>query len=84
MTGQMTFTDAIQNRFYDKNGRIKLVPEWVKDKRCGNCQYWQILPEYEQPPCGWGVRGLCGSHECQNQFTTAQTSYCQEYRVRQI
>ena len=84
MTGQMTFTDVIQNRFYDRDGRVKLVPEWVKDERCGNCRYWQILPEYDQPPCGWGVRGLCGSHQNQNRYTTAQTSYCQEYGAKQI
>ena len=83
-SGQMTFTDIALGRFFDRHGRLEECPEWVKDERCGNCAYWQILPEYDQPPCGWGVRGLCGSHQCQNQYTTSQTSYCQEWRAADI
>ena len=70
----------MNGRFYDRNGRIREAPEWVNEKRCGNCKYWQILPAYDQPPNGWGTRGLCGEHRSRNQFTTAQTSYCQEWK----
>ena len=71
--------DVISDRFYDRNGRIRECPEWVNEKRCGNCRFWQILPEYDQPPNGWAIRGLCGSHISKNQFTSAQTSFCQEW-----
>lgn len=78
--GQMTLADVQRDMFFDRHGHSKPAPAWVNKKRCGNCQYWQILPEYDQPPCGWGTRGLCGGHESQNRYTTAQTSYCQEWR----
>lgn len=84
MTGQMTLTDAMQNRFYDRRGRLVLVPEWVKDVRCGNCEYWQLLPKDEQPPEGWGVKGACGAHWSKGQHNTSQTSYCEEYKARQL
>lgn len=84
MTGQMTLTEMIKNGFYDRKGRIESAPEWVNAERCGNCAYWQILPEYDQPPCGWGTRGLCGGHRSQNRLTTAQTSYCQEYKEKSL
>lgn len=79
MNGQMTLAEVQKSWFFERNGRKKVAPEWVNEERCGNCKHWQILDEYDQPPCGWGVRGLCGSHQCQNRYTTAQTSYCQEY-----
>lgn len=76
----MTMQQVMNSRFYDRNGRIRETPEWVNEKRCGNCQFWQLLPEYEQPPNGWAVRGLCGSPISQNMFSTSQLSYCQEYK----
>ena len=82
--GQMTIGDYIRSKFYDHDGRVRSAPEWVKEERCGNCRFWQILPEYDQPPNGWGTRGLCGSHVSKNQYTTAQTSYCQEFEWRNL
>lgn len=84
MDGQFTLRDILQGKFYDRNGRIRECPEWVHEKRCGNCKFWQLLPEYDQPPCGWGVRGLCGSHQSRNQYTTSQTSVCQEWEGREM
>ena len=77
---QITISNYMHNLFFDRNGKTRQAPEWVEEERCGNCEYWQLLPEYDQPPNGWGIRGLCGSHQCQNQFTTSQTSYCQEFK----
>ena len=82
MMEQLSFDKVIQGRFYDRDGRIKECPEWVKDRRCGNCQHWQILDVYDQPPCGWQVRGLCGSPEGRNEYTTAQTSFCEEWEAK--
>lgn len=84
MIGQMTLAEVQKSWYFDRKGRKETAPEWVDEERCGNCQYWQILPEYDQPPCGWGTRGLCGSHQSQNQYTTSQTSYCQEYKERSV
>ena len=84
MDGQMTFEEVQKNRFYDRNGHVMSCPEWVDEERCGNCKYWQILDVYQQPPCGWQVRGLCGSHRGRNQYTTAQTSYCDDYEEKSV
>lgn len=83
MDGQMTFKDVEKNKWYDRKGRVHEAPEWVNEERCGNCQFWQILDEYDQPPNGWGVRGLCGSHRGQNRYTTSQTSYCMDYQGKE-
>lgn len=80
MYEQITMQQAMNSRFYDRKGRLQAAPDWVNDERCGNCQYWQLLPECDQPPCGWGVKGLCGGHRSQNRNHTSQTSYCQDYR----
>lgn len=84
MKGQMTLTDIISQQFFDRFGNTKTIPGWVSETRCGNCQFWQLLPEYDQPPNGWGVRGLCGSQRSRNMYTTAQTSYCQEWKGKTI
>lgn len=78
MKGQMTLTDIISQQFFDRYGNIKDLPPWVSETRCGNCQNWQLLPECDQPPNGWGIRGLCSG------YTTSQTSYCEEWRGRTV
>ena len=78
MTGQITLSDVIKDQFFDRYGNRRPLPHWVKDKRCGNCQFWEILPECDQPPNGWGIRGYCSG------YTTSQTSYCDEWRQRTI
>ena len=82
MNGQITMQQAMNSRFYDRNGRIREIPEWVNEKRCGNCIYWQMLSKDEQPPAGWAVRGACGSYMSKGQFTTSQLSYCQEWHEK--
>lgn len=77
---QITLDDLQKYIFYDRSGRTKKCPEWVDEERCGNCQNWTILPEYDQPPNGWGVRGLCG--RTQNRYTVSQTSWCQKYEEK--
>lgn len=84
MNGQITLDDYQQSKYFDRHGHVKECPEWVGKKRCGNCKYWQILPEYDQPPCGWGIRGLCGSHVSRNQYTTSQVAYCQEWEKKEV
>ena len=82
MNGQITIQQVMNSRFYDRNGRLLEVPEWVDDKRCGNCAYWQRWSRDEQPPAGWGVKGTCGNHRGQGNYEVSQTSYCQEWRER--
>lgn len=41
MNEQITMQQAMNARFYDRNGKLKEAPEWVNEKRCGNCMYWQ-------------------------------------------
>ena len=82
MNEQITISDVMAARFYDRNGKIVKCPEWVEEKRCGNCIYWQMLSKDEQPPSGWAVRGSCGSYMSKGQFTTSQTSYCQEWHEK--
>ena len=78
MNEQITLAEVLQNQFFDRFGNRKPLPAWVNDERCGNCQNWQLLPEDEQPPNGWGIRGLCSG------YTTAQTSYCQEWKGKTL
>ena len=78
---QMTLSGYMHTRYYDRKGRTGEAPDWVKEERCGNCKHWQLLPEHEQPPCGWGVKGLCGGHRSQNRHATSQTSYCMEFEA---
>jgi hypothetical protein len=83
MDGQMTLSDFILSRWFDRYGDAKQAPEWVSEERCGNCSMWTILDEYEQPPSGWGVKGLCGSHRGKNQYKTNQSSYCQDFKRKE-
>ena len=82
MNGQITIQQVMNSRFYDRDGRLLEVPEWVDDKRCGNCAYWQRWSKDEQPPAGWGVKGTCGNHRGQGNYEVSQTSYCQEWQER--
>ena len=82
MNGQITMQQAMNSRFYDRNGKIRETPEWVNEKRCGNCIYWQRWSKDEQPPAGWGVKGTCGNYRGPGHYDTAQTSYCQEWHEK--
>ena len=82
MNEQITIQQALNGRFYNRNGKLIECPEWVNEKRCGNCIYWQMLSKDEQQPDGWPVKGACGSYRGKGQFMTSQTSYCQEWHER--
>lgn len=82
MKGQITMQQAMNSRFYDRNGRIRETPEWVNEKRCGNCIYWQRWLIDEQPASGYGVNGTCGNYRGPGHYTTAQTSYCSEWHEK--
>ena len=82
MNEQITMQQAMNSRFYDRKGKLVEVPEWVNEKRCGNCIYWQRWSKDEQPPAGWGVKGTCGNYRGPGHYNTAQTSYCQEWKEK--
>ena len=84
MDGQITMQQAMNSRFYDRNGKLKEAPEWVNEKRCGNCIYWQLLTKDEQPPEGWGVKGACGSYRGKGQYMTSQTGYCGDWHEKPV
>lgn len=80
MTGQMDFSDLRKKQWYERNGHITAAPGWANDERCGTCDLWTLLTKDEQPPEGWGVFGLCGSHRGRNQHQTNQISYCEDWK----
>lgn len=83
MNGQMTLADVIQDQFFDRCGNRRPLPPWVNEKRCGNCQFWELLPEYDQPPNGWGIRGICNGYS-RAQYLTSQTSCCQKWKGKTL
>ena len=82
MEGQITLQQTMNSRFYDRNGKLYEVPEWVNQERCGNCIYWQRWSTDEQPASRHGVKGTCGNYRGLGHYTTAQTSYCQEWKEK--
>lgn len=81
MTGQMDFSDLRKKQWYERSGRVTAAcPSWTNEKRCGTCEYWTLLTKDEQPPEGWGVFGLCGSHRGRNEHQTNQHGYCQDWK----
>ena len=79
---QITINEWMHTLYYDRNGKTMTAPEWVDNERCGNCQFWNILPETDQPPEGWGVKGLCGSHRGMNMYRTSQCGYCGDFKYK--
>lgn len=79
---QMTIKGALLDKMYNRDGSTYFAPEWIRKDRCGNCKMWTMLLKEDQPPEGWGVFGLCGSHRGKNQYKTTQSSYCQEYECK--
>lgn len=79
---QMTLDAYLKRKMYNRDGTTDEAPEWTRDERCGNCKYWQLLDKDAQPPCGWGVKGLCGEHRSQNRLRTDQFSWCQMYEYK--
>jgi hypothetical protein len=78
---QITLNEYMtDNAWFNRDGTMTIAPKWVRGDRCGNCDKWQILPIEEQPPDGWGVMGLCGSHMSKNKQKTSQSSFCQEFK----
>ena len=82
MMEQLTLSEYLTDRFYKRDGSTDQAPKWVRPDRCGNCKHWTLMDKDEQPPDGWGVFGLCGSHRGKNQYKTTQSSYCQEFEPR--
>lgn len=85
MDGQISITDYQNSLSYDRRGRTRETPKWVDAERCNNCVYWDLDPVDDQPPDGWGVKGLCQFiHEGQRggYQHTGQWSYCQDWRSK--
>ena len=84
MEGQISIMDYQNSLSYDRRGRTRETPSWVDEHRCNNCIYWDLDPEYDQPPDGWGVFGICQHlHEGQRSCgKTDQWSYCQDWRSK--
>ena len=79
MTGQITMQQAMNSRSHDRNGKMKEAPEWANEKRCGTCEFWTVLPPYEQPAEGHGIKGVCYSRDHISTTETDQFSYCQNW-----
>lgn len=81
MDSQITLSEFVNDSvFYNRDGTITECPKYARHDRCGRCARWQLLPLDEQPPDGWGVHGLCGSHLSKNKNKTTQTDYCSEFK----
>lgn len=79
MDGQISITDYMASRTFDRNGREYEAPAWMRPDRCENCKYWERLPAEDQPPDGWGVMGMCCTIHDPRQVgyqNTSKTSYC--------
>ena len=83
MTGQLSINDYMRSLYYERDGKTRTAPHWVNEERCGNCQYWTLLQKEEQPPEGWGVKGLCGSHRGMNMYCTNQIGYCGDFKYKE-
>ena len=85
MEGQMTIRDYEASYHHDRYGRKKPCREWMRSERCGTCKHWQMLPTDEQPPCGWGVKGICQTiHDPRQEgyHNTDELSYCDLFEWR--
>lgn len=87
---QMTFdhlqSDEVYGTLYRRQGRERtpindIEQKWLDDERCGTCSEWTLLVQTDQPPDGWGVRGLCQrlTSITNKTYTTTQTDRCQFY-----
>lgn len=80
---QISFFEYLTDTtWYNRDGSIRDCPKWAREDRCGCCSKWQLLPLDEQPPEGWGVHGLCGSHFSKNKHKTSQSDGCNEFENR--
>lgn len=82
MDGQITLTEAMSSVTYDRYGRPYQTPEWMDRDRCELCRHWTRLPEEDQPPAGWGVKGQCDvifDTKQSGYFKMSKTSYCGRY-----
>lgn len=79
MDGQITIKDIKKNNSYRRDGRLTECPKWANDRRCGTCEFWEIVGRDEQPPDGNGVFGSC-SFRGRYGALTNQYSYCQEWK----
>ena len=79
---QLTLSQYLNDRCFNRDGSIGEAPSWAREDRCGNCKHWEILPKEEQPPCGWGVKGICYSRRSKGQTRPSQDSYCMEHEYR--
>ncbi len=66
-----------------KHNKYHKAEKWVMEKpeRCERCLCWMVCPDDEQPPDGWGIKGLC-SHwtaETGQKYKTDATSACEEF-----
>lgn len=55
------------------------IKQEKKPRLCPNCIYWQLLPEHEQPPEGWGERGYCSKHSQNTSYYNRGCSFYQEW-----
>ena len=84
MEEQLSLDSYMKGFTRDRKGNLYTAPEWMREERCENCKYWEILPVEEQPPDGWGVKGQCNCvHEPEmmknGYWKTNTTSYCRDY-----
>lgn len=85
MEGQITLADYQSSLAYDRRGKQRKAPEWAKrSDRCKDCSFWEILPESDQPPDGWGVYGQCAflREGQKGYYQTDQYSYCDGWRSK--
>lgn len=79
-------SDIVYGMYYQRDGTKQPLydhsKEWMEDERCETCKAWALAPECDQPPCGWGVKGMCSTLTGINQKTykTDAQSYCGHYR----
>lgn len=77
---QMSIADL--DYTYNRDGSARPA-DGLNPRRCENCIYWELLPKEDQPPAGWGVKGLCKFIHSDKQHgyqRTGQRSYCQEFK----
>lgn len=83
MDGQMSIADYQMSLAYNRRGKQYPAPEWAMERdNCKDCKYWELLPENEQPPDGWGVMGQCNFIHSDEQIgytKTEEFSYCQNW-----
>ena len=85
MEHQVSIFEAIESSkdlTVDRYGRMYESPFPLNKERCENCQSWTLLPTADQPPCGWGVKGICanGVRRTGKIVHTSKSSYCDDFK----